>query len=255
MSNAEGITKRAIRYIVTSLHRTDGLTVQRFNGLTWRSHSSFCFRAFTLIELIVVFGLIIVLTGLVLSTVGYARKKGARVRAETEIAAMSAACEGYKADYANYPRPTSTTPNNTTDALDARTMRDPTTANYRAASLVLYRALSGDRNLDHIVNSSDGYLDIDGSALSPAPTPPIPPPPSYFTFKPNQLSPSDQTQPVEFIRDPFGNSYGYSTANQADPVTPKGYNPTFDLWSTAGVAPSPTPAPPATQQDLWIKNW
>ncbi len=255
MSNAEGITKRAIRYIVTSLHRTDGLTVQRFNGLTWRSHSSFCFRAFTLIELIVVFGLIIVLTGLVLSTVGYARKKGARVRAETEIAAMSAACEGYKADYANYPRPTSTTPNNTTDELDARTMRDPTTANYRAASLVLYRAVSGDRNLDHIVNSSDGYLDIDGSALSPAPTPPIPPPPSYFTFKPNQLSPSDQTQPVEFIRDPFGNSYGYSTANQADPVTPKGYNPTFDLWSTAGVAPSPTPAPPATQQDLWIKNW
>jgi type II secretory pathway pseudopilin PulG len=255
MSNAEGITKRVIRYIVTSLHRTDGLTVQRFNGLTWRSHSSFCFRAFTLIELIVVLGLIIVLTGLVLSTVGYARKKGARARAETEIAAMSAACESYKADNAVYPRGNADLSNNTPYALDARTMRDPTTANYRAASLVLYRALSGDRNLDHIVNSSDGYLDIDGSALSPAPTPPIPPPPSYFTFKPNQLSPSDQTQPVEFIRDPFGNSYGYSTANQADPVTPKGYNPTFDLWSTAGVAPSPTPAPPATQQDLWIKNW
>src|SRR6266480_6834778 len=94
--------------------------------------------AFTLVELLVVFGIILILAGLVLSTVGYARKKGARARAETEIAAMSAACEGYKADYANYPRPTSTTPNNTTDALDARTMRDPTTANYRAASLVLY---------------------------------------------------------------------------------------------------------------------
>src|SRR6266542_1326846 len=55
------------------------------------------YNAFTLIELIVVVGVIIILTGLVLSTVGYARKKGARARAETEIAAMSAACESYKA--------------------------------------------------------------------------------------------------------------------------------------------------------------
>src|SRR5205807_3468235 len=135
----------------------------------------------TLIEMVVVFGLIIVLTGLVLSTVGYARKKAARARAETEIAAMSAACENYKADYANYPRPTSTTPNNTTDALDARTIRDPTTANYRAASLDLYGAGSRDRNLDQVVNPSDGYPDIDGPALSPAPPPPTAPPPSSFT--------------------------------------------------------------------------
>ena len=49
------------------------------------------YNAFTLIELILVVGIIIVLAGLVLSTVGYARKKGARARAETEIAAMSAA--------------------------------------------------------------------------------------------------------------------------------------------------------------------
>ena len=48
-------------------------------------------RAFTLIELVLVVGIIIVLSGLVLSTVGYARKKGARARAEIEIAAMSAA--------------------------------------------------------------------------------------------------------------------------------------------------------------------
>src|SRR5258707_8491634 len=61
------------------------------------------YNAFTLIELIVVVGIIIVLTGLVLSTAGYARKKGARVRAETEIAAMSAALENYKADNAVYP--------------------------------------------------------------------------------------------------------------------------------------------------------
>src|SRR5207248_1975422 len=137
MSNSEGVTKRVIRYIVTSLHRIDRSTGQRFNGLTWRSHSSFSYRAFTIIELVVVLGLIIVLTGLILSTVGYARKRGARARAETEIAAMSAACENYKADNGAYPR--DPTANTATDALNARTMLDPASANaalYTAASLV-----------------------------------------------------------------------------------------------------------------------
>ena len=127
-------------------------------------------------------------------------------------------------------------------------MGDPTTANYKTASLVLYRALSGDRNLNRIVDAADESLEIDGSALG---TPLIQLPNSYYTFKPNQLSPTDQTQiPVDFIRDPFGNSYGYSTANQA--AAANGYNPTFDLWSTAGLTTSP---PTATITPQWIKNW
>ncbi len=185
-------------------------------------------NAFTLIELVVVSGLILVLTGLVLSTVGYARKKGARARAETEIAAMSAACESYKADNAVYPF------NSATNTLDARSNLNPSA--YSTASLLLYEQLSGD--LAHNRQPSGK---------------------SYFAFKPNMLLPSGGSGTVTAISDPFGNSYGYSTAAnpQANPTpsgTP-GYNPTFDLWSTAGVAASPTPAPPATQQDLWIKNW
>src|SRR5437667_11798073 len=92
-------------------------------------HSSFVIRhssfspgsAFTLIELIVVTTVIIILTGLVLSTVGYVQKKGARARAETEIAAMSAACASYKADNGIYPR------NSDTDSLNAQTSGNPTT--------------------------------------------------------------------------------------------------------------------------------
>src|SRR6266702_7796933 len=182
------------------------------------------YDAFTLIELVVVVGLILVLTGLVLSTVGYARKKGARARAETEIAAMSAACESYKADNGIYPA------SSDTNNLNAKTSLNPSA--YQAASLYLYNALFGATNGSRTPNAGAR---------------------SYFVFKPNMLSPADQTQNVQYIQDPFGNSYGYSTKMAVSGTG--GYNPSFDLWSTAGVAPSPTPTPPATQQDLWLKNW
>jgi len=191
--------------------------------------------AFSLVELLVVISIIIILAGLILSTMGYVRKKGARARAETEIAAMSAALESYKSDNGIYVR------NTDTDGLDAQASGDPCA--YRVASLYLYEQLSGDTNAN--------FQPPAGAK-------------SYFTFKPNMLGTSSSTTvdacgntltptTVSYIRDPFGNIYGYSTANQADPV--KGYNPTFDLWSTASVAPSPTPTPPSTLQNLWIKNW
>jgi prepilin-type N-terminal cleavage/methylation domain-containing protein len=194
-------------------------------------------NAFTLIELILAVGIILVLSGLVLSTVGYARKKSARARAETEIAAMSAAIENYKADNGVYPRGNANLSNNTpydTDTLDPVSDLNPAATPipnvYTKASLYLYKQLSGD---------SAGNRQVTGK--------------SYLTFKANMLYPDDQTQNVQYIRDPFGDSYGYSTMKASGGTD--GYNPTFDLWSTAGAAPSPTPNPPATQQGLWIKNW
>ncbi len=183
--------------------------------------------AFTLIELIVVITIIIILTGLVLSTVGYAQKKGARARAETEIAAMSAACESYKADNGIYPRDNAT--NQYTDILDARQNFDATQTVYQNASRYLYDALFGATSGSRTPNTGAR---------------------SYFVFKPNMLNPADQAQNVLFIQDPFGNSYGYSTAYQAwveggSSGPQKGYNPTFDLWSTAN----------STDPNQWIKNW
>jgi general secretion pathway protein G len=174
--------------------------------------------AFTLIELIVVIAIIIILAGLILSTVGYVQKKGARSRAETEIAAMSAACESYKADNGIYPR------DPTTDALNAQATGDPTA--YEAASLYLYNALFGATSGSRTPNSGAR---------------------SYFVFKPNMLSPADPTLNVQYIRDPFGNSYGYSTIQETG-NTAAGYNPTFDLWSTAGLTSG-------TDSTRWIKNW
>jgi type II secretory pathway pseudopilin PulG len=200
-----------------------------------RLHSSFIIRhwlfraegAFTLIELIVVVTVIIILMGLVLSTVGYARKKGARARAETEIAAISAACESYKSDNGVYPRDATST-----DVLDARTNGNPSSPSYKLTSLALYNLLFGATNGSRTPDSGKR---------------------SYLVFKPNMLYPPDQSQNVLYIQDPFGYSYGYSTANQADPA--KGYNPTFDVWSTAGLTTDPPNSGTDTITPQWIKNW
>ncbi len=215
--------------------------VRRGERLTNCSHDR-CgrrYNAFTLIELIVVVGIIIVLAGLVLSTVGYARKKGARARAETEIAAMSAALENYKADNGIYPRSSTTT-----DPFTAVTNRvppdpqptsyDPSVTAYSFTSLYLYGQLSGNPSGDRTTYTQQRYMQ----------------------FKPNMLSPPDGTGTVTAIRDPFGNSYGYSTAQAFYIDNPganpnNGFNPTFDLWSTAGTST----AADAAYEKAWITNW
>src|SRR6266404_7798777 len=194
-------------------------------------HSSFrggTAFAFTIIELLVVIAIIIILAGLILSTVGYVQKKGARSRAEAEIAAMSAALENYKADNGIYPTDA------TTNLLKANSDGDPTQSVYTNASLYLYKELSGDHDANRTVNASD---DLSGNGVVPK---------TYVMFKSNQLSPTDQLLAVQFLRDPFGNSYGYSTVKSSNPAGTDGYNPTFDLWSTGGVVSNTNP-PDQTQ--------
>jgi len=87
----------------------------------------------------------------------------------------------------------------------------------------MYGQLGGDPDFDGVPNS--------GSK-------------AYMQFKPNMLG-TDANNKV-YPRDPFGNSYGYSTRMAA--TGGAGYNPTFDLWSTAGL----TTGNDSTQ---WIKNW
>lgn len=206
---------------------------RRFRPRCFVSPSSFVVRhssfgaagAFTIVELLIVIAIILVLAGLILATSGYVQTKSKRARAEAEIAALSAALENYKADNGIYPTDSA---NGTTNTLNARTMFNPTAPQYAAASVFLYKELSGDPTGNRVPSGK-----------------------SYFPFKPNMLMPKDKTQAVIAIADPFGYSYGYSTVNQIS--SSKGYNPTFDLWSTAGTgmgsAPNPSP------QDQWIKNW
>jgi general secretion pathway protein G len=182
-------------------------------------HSSFRAEGgVTIIELLVVIIIILILAGLVLSISSYVQNKGARARAETEIAAMSAALESYRADNGIYPTSA------ITNALDPAT---PTPSSYVTACQDLYIRLSGD---------SDGNPTTTTSSDTK----------NYLGFlKPNMLKPNPPGAGTYFC-DPFGNSYGYSTAKASG--APSGNNPTFDLWSTAG---GKTPADVAK----WIKNW
>jgi prepilin-type N-terminal cleavage/methylation domain-containing protein len=212
---------------------------------------------FTLIEMLTVIAVILVLSGLLLSVNSGVQTKAARSRAEGEIAAMSAACENYKADNGAYPRDPAVTPvppapasGGKTDALNPRNTgtRSDSPA-YQEASLELYKALSG--------NTLDAAFKL---TLGPGK--------SYYEFKPNQLSirkdSNGMITHVLFIQDPWGKSYGYSTAGAkfeedyrallrvnpaaARPANPIGYNPTFDLWSTGGALTT-------TNIAKCVKNW
>src|SRR5438132_7302057 len=189
-------------------------------------------RAFTLIELLVVISIIIILAGLILSTVGYVQKKGARSRAETEIAAMSAALESYKADNGVFP----STPNTVSLTATAPVDNNSVSGSYANAALDLYTLLTGDTTHD-------------GTSATTK---------SYMAFKPQMLGRQSRSVPISSsnkitsISDPFGNSYGYSTSKNPD-VNPNAssaavFNPTYDLWTAADASPS-------LNQTQWIKNW
>lgn len=202
--------------------------------------------AFTLIELLTVIAIILVLAGLLLHIAGNANTKASLSKAQAEIQAMSSALEHYYADNGTYPR------NSDTDILNAQPASgsappDPST--YKNAGYYLYQVLSG-------------Y----GTNAAGAPNK------AYMPFTPGQLSTGNAAPTTStYIIDPFGIPYGYSTARllaqdnanaqttQTAPDPTKGYNPTFDLWSTGGYGTGGKAYPAgvinSNQITLWVKNW
>ena len=243
--------------------------------------------AFTLVELLTVMAVIAILAGLILSISGMVQKNSSSMRADTEVKALSVACEAFKSDNGTYPHQplSSTGSGNTTgsngvinwsgaqlpypsDILDPRSNGNSQFNNsaYAQASLELYEALSGDVNR---VGQGGGpgvhnYIqDIRPDSLG-----------VYYSGSSVSIS-----NPVTCLQDPFGNCYGYSTANNtyvatgtnfatsgagASNTTGPGFNPSFDLWSTGGQIANPysstgggtqaagAPGDPMLQ---WKKNW
>jgi len=213
-------------------------------------------RAFTLIEMLVVMAVIAILAALILSINGLVQGKAARTRADVEIRALSAGCDSYKADNGSYPQD-----KDKTDGLDPRTIGTP--SSYQASSLFLYKELSGDTDADG--RNEPNATPPEGKNYLP----------DFFT--PQRLSGGQSSSgamtSVSYIKDPYGNSYGYSTKGAAaeqqyrvdvskdsSKTRPAGvgYNPTFDLWSTAGKNINPITGDLGTPKDItnsWVKNW
>jgi hypothetical protein len=221
---------------------------------------------------------IAILAGIILSVNGLVQSKAARAKADAEIRTIATGLEKYKADFGSYPQSpeTQTSPSSYTGAtnrLDPRLHGDPNSSFYKDASLVLYRALSGDMNLDLAVTDTDANTNIDGSTATTAnPVKPTVYLPDFFT--PGRLGMTSSGK-VAFLKDPYGNSYGYSTkgaavfqkyqtdvAKDASTSMPTGtnaggYNTTFDLWSTGGKSTLNTANIGTTKDDtnIWVKNW
>jgi prepilin-type N-terminal cleavage/methylation domain-containing protein len=212
-------------------------------------------RGFTLIEMLTVMLIIAILASLILGVNSLVQSKAARARAEGEIKTLSLGCENYKVDNGIYPR------SGDTDTLDPREHTNPAggqdSEKYQSASKDLYKALSGDTE-----PPKDPDFKPDGKIYLPE------------FFKPNVLAAKKDAEgkitEVKYIQDPFGQSYGYSTAgaeeeeeflkdlrknpNAQRPAKSKGFNSTFDLWSTGGSTSSKG-KDVTKEQARWIKNW
>jgi len=217
--------------------------------------------AFTLIEMLTVMAVIAILASLIVPVNALVRRQASLGHAGGEIKTMGAACENYKGDFAGYPRDVpGSGATSSTDELDPRDDGDPNTNKYKDACLYLYKCLSGDAKPGTDATRSANRTDApDGKPETKG----------YCEFKPAQLERNEKGE-IRFIVDPFGNSYGYSTAaaeadekyreeTQKNPNTPrtgkfqKGFSATYDMWSTAGL--SKKGGDLNAERKRWIKSW
>jgi len=218
---------------------------------------------FTLIEMITVIAIIVILVSLVLAVNGLVQRKSAMARTDSEIRLLSQACEAYKTDNGGYPQDNQNASSSYTNTLDPTVSLTPTS--YYSACNILYMALSGD-------TLGTGIPPFAGTNYAPD------------FFKSSRLAGGPGTAVTTiYVMDPYGNSYGYSTAallaqqeyqaalalspsatlntqtrtiNGVQVTLPtnslgfSGYNTTFDLWSTGGTTSGST-----TDVAKWVKNW
>lgn len=190
-------------------------------------------RGFTLLELLTVIAIVVVLAGLILGGMGYAQQKAASSRATGEIAALSNLLEAFKADFGDYPRMKSDDEDGGDGGTNVTPGNSPSKANAGFLAAYLFGKQVTDTTIPVVTDWArknswpESGLSTDSDTID------------------FQVPSGDTTISVaaRYLIDPFGNPYGYST---------KGiYNPTFDLWSTAGI----TTGSVDTNEPRWIKNW
>lgn len=184
--------------------------------------------SFTLVELLTVIAIIAILCGLTLYAFSGVMKNAARSRAKSEIGALTLVLENYKADNGAYPS------SDTSGFTQTNYSSESSSASlglYQQSSALLYQNLSGG-----LTNYGD----------------PVPVGAKvYFVFKKSQLG-NDTVGAGQaiYIKDPFGNSYGYFPGYISGATTnaPNNGVGQFDLWSTAGDTVG-------TNMPGWVTDW
>lgn len=185
--------------------------------------------SFTLVELLIVIGIIILLASMTLAAAIAVQGYAARSRAKSEIAAWSTLLEIYKTDNGSYPIADI---NFTTSTY---TNQDGSSSGYyQTSSQLLYQSLSGKTNFTDTL--------VPGTKV-------------YYPFTIKQLgSPKGANSVSTYITDPWGYSYAYATGDGTTNNPPYSGFGFYDLWSTGSWTTSAKTGP-VNPTNMFIKNW
>lgn len=222
--------------------------------------------AFTLIEIITAISIIVILMALVIQISGYVQQRAFKARAEGEIKGLAMACEAYKADNGGYPMDivSGGSALGVTDQLSPKENFNPSDPAYDASNLFLYKEITGDKT--GAAGGPDGLPDVGEQRYL-----------NGFDGKMLKVDrdANGKITNVRYFQDPWGYPYGYSTAagheemiyqknlkssgaSATRPTTSRGFNATYDLWSTTGNKVTSAPSSDNDKQLQWAKwekNW
>lgn len=215
-------------------------------------HRSRINRAFTLIELLIVIGIIAVLAALTMGTFSYAQQQSSRNRTTATLAAITSGLERYKAENGEYPQPAS--PDKTADVGSAKGINV-------GGALMLYQALTGDGDTEielatHSAGQSDGTVSVEEQPKT-INGDFVPVKDSSTNVWRSKLGATLVTQAGFMIVDGFGHPFFYQ--KNVDGSTAGVINPTYDVWSVAQSSIenvlSVDKKTDRARTGVWIKNW
>ncbi|NNE90045.1 MAG: type II secretion system protein [Verrucomicrobiales bacterium] len=182
---------------------------------------------FSLVELLVVISIIVILASLIIASLPGIQNKANRNQVQNFMAELESGLEKYQIDHGIYPQ----NPSGSNGDRDSTGIE---------GAKVLYQHLSGDYLMD------DGKVDPDEKIYVLRL--------DYWTSERNSKNPrSVKTSDGYTIVDTYGSPVRYiADPPNISPEERKTFNPTYDLWSTAGNEGDPDDF---SVQANYITNW
>ncbi len=208
-------------------------------------------RGFTLIELMVVIGIMALLASLTFMGFQHAQMSASRSKTESFLTGIKSGLEAYNTDFGEYPEPRG----------DATAKFGP--VNYHiGGAMMLYQALSGDGTSEMKLSSGGGKPSngkVEDDEL----------PNVKFSDMPKDMW--KRTSDGYMLMDGFGKPFQYTkfvnpsggsktATGQAVKNSDTTMNKTYDLWSYGGDESHADKIDTGSKKDIkmsgkWIKNW